>query len=183
MNMFVDAEFTGLHKNTTLVSIGFIAGDHGKHSFYAEFIDYDDSQCDDWIRNHVLNNLLFTELEPFKSHDIHIPEYIMKGTKAEISEALCKWFTQFQKIEFWGDSVAYDWILLVDLIGMGKQMRKMPKNFYNYQAFDIFTGLKVKGLQAKQNRHELLGLAPNPNQHNSRYDADITRQVYNKYIK
>jgi hypothetical protein len=37
--LFLDTEFTGLHQNTTLISIGLIA-DTGD-TFYAELTDYD----------------------------------------------------------------------------------------------------------------------------------------------
>ena len=50
--IFFDCEFTGLHKNTTLISIGLIS-DCGK-TFYAEFTDY---QVDDWIRDNVISKL------------------------------------------------------------------------------------------------------------------------------
>ena len=40
MKIFFDTEFTGLHKNTTLISIGLVA-ENGK-KFYAEFNDAKD---------------------------------------------------------------------------------------------------------------------------------------------
>ena len=43
--IFFDAEFTGLHQKTTLISIGFIS-ECGK-TFYAELTDYDKSQIND----------------------------------------------------------------------------------------------------------------------------------------
>lgn len=55
MKIFFDTEFTGLHKNTTLISIGLISED-GK-SFYAELTDYNPEQCNEWIKNNVINNL------------------------------------------------------------------------------------------------------------------------------
>ena len=61
MNLFFDCEFTGLHKNTTLISLGIAAEDGRK--FYAEFIDFDSSQCDEWINENVINNLLLKEKE------------------------------------------------------------------------------------------------------------------------
>ena len=39
MKLYFDTEFTGLHKNTTLISVGLIAEDG--QEFYAEFTDYD----------------------------------------------------------------------------------------------------------------------------------------------
>ena len=51
MKIFFDTEFTGLHKNTTLISIGLISED--RRSFYAELTDYDKEQCDDWIKENL----------------------------------------------------------------------------------------------------------------------------------
>lgn len=56
MNLFFDCEFTGLNRSTTLISLGIVAEDGRK--FYAEFADYDRSQCDDWIRTNVIANLI-----------------------------------------------------------------------------------------------------------------------------
>jgi len=54
--IFFDTEFTGLHQNTTLISLGMIS-ECGK-TFYAEFTDYDKSQVDDWIRENVVEKLV-----------------------------------------------------------------------------------------------------------------------------
>ena len=56
MKLFFDTEFTGLHKDTTLVIIGIVA-ENGQR-FYAEFSDYDESQCDDWIKENVLKHTI-----------------------------------------------------------------------------------------------------------------------------
>ena len=55
MKIFFDTEFTGLHKNTTLISMGLI--DENARTFYAEFSDYDKSQCDNWIKDNVIKHL------------------------------------------------------------------------------------------------------------------------------
>ena len=55
MNIFFDTEFTGLNQNTTLISIGLV--DENGDTFYAELTDYDETQCDDWIKTNVLGNL------------------------------------------------------------------------------------------------------------------------------
>jgi hypothetical protein len=49
--IFFDTEFTGLHQNTTLISIGLIS-ECGKE-FYAELTDYDVTQIDDWLKQNV----------------------------------------------------------------------------------------------------------------------------------
>ena len=59
--IFFDTEFTGLHQNTTLISIGLIS-ECGK-TFYSEFTDYDKSQLDDWLQENVINNLIIQDTE------------------------------------------------------------------------------------------------------------------------
>ena len=61
MKIFFDTEFTGLHQKTTLISLGAIT--EYDHSFYAEFIDYDHSQVDEWISRNVIQNLIL-KLDP-----------------------------------------------------------------------------------------------------------------------
>ena len=56
MLLFFDMEFTGLRQNTTPISIGIVSEDGKK--FYAEFTDYDESQCNDWIKENVTSELL-----------------------------------------------------------------------------------------------------------------------------
>lgn len=43
--IFFDTEFTGLHKDTSLISIGLVSENGQK--FYAEITDYDKSQIND----------------------------------------------------------------------------------------------------------------------------------------
>lgn len=48
--LFLDTEFTGLTKGTTLVSLGIVSGDTSmdvQKSFYAEFTDFDEEQVDE----------------------------------------------------------------------------------------------------------------------------------------
>lgn len=59
MRLFFDMEFTGLHKNTTPISIGIVSEDGKK--FYAEFADYDRNQCNDWILENVIAHMRFRE--------------------------------------------------------------------------------------------------------------------------
>lgn len=62
MKLFLDTEFTGLHQNTTLISLGLISEDN--KSFYAEFTDFDLKQVenDDWLKENVMKNLLYFDL-------------------------------------------------------------------------------------------------------------------------
>ena len=60
-NLFFDTEFTGLHSEAKLISIGIVAED-GRY-FYAELNDYDkEKDTSDFVKLNVLPNLLFTAL-------------------------------------------------------------------------------------------------------------------------
>jgi DNA polymerase III epsilon subunit-like protein len=178
--IFLDFEFTGLHIKTTPISIGLIT-DCG-HKFYAEFNDYDKTQCDEWINENVINKLSFNDYIHYLENNKDEKIINIKNDKKTISESLNIWLKQFKNIEFWGDSVSYDWLLFIDLIGMGKTMRKLPNNFESHQAYDIHTVLKINYHKPKENRHIILGIE-NKNQHNSLYDAEITMKLHEKFVK
>jgi DNA polymerase III epsilon subunit-like protein len=180
MKIFFDFEFTGLTMRTTPISLGMITEDG--HKFYAEFRDYDKTQCDDWINDNVISKLLYNDEMFYLENDIENKKLIMKNDKKAISDSVHEWLKQFKDIEFWGDCVAYDWLLMTDLLGMGKPMRKFPNNFTSYQAFDIFTVLKMEYYNPKKNRHEILGIE-NIGQHNALYDAEVTMKLYNRFVK
>lgn len=68
MKLFFDTEFTGLKKDTTLVSIGFTTS-IADRTFYAELIDYDKSYDDKWFYDNVIRNLYMSgpEYEKMKN--------------------------------------------------------------------------------------------------------------------
>lgn len=66
MKVFFDTEFTGLHKNTTLISLGCV--DENGRTFYAEFTDYDKSQVDDWINENVIKKPYSNKLRESRNH-------------------------------------------------------------------------------------------------------------------
>jgi len=95
MKIFFDTEFTGLHQNTTLISIGLISSDG--RTFYAEFNDYDENQVDDWIKDNVIANLLMPKLN-FNDVDV-IADIQLYANKNEIKKHLISWFEEFTSIE------------------------------------------------------------------------------------
>src|SRR5574344_1391316 len=116
MKLFFDTEFTGLHKDTSLISIGIISEDN-KH-FYAELNDYDKSQVDEWILKNVIDNLLYNDNTTLFDMDNN-KNIIMKDTKANVKKVLLKWLHDNfndETIEFVSDVSSYDFVLLVDLI-------------------------------------------------------------------
>lgn len=87
---FFDTEFTGLRKDTTLISIG-IVSDTGDR-FYAELTDYDESMCDEWIEKNVLDHLILSgnaDLEESMAADNKTTTVI--GSKADVRRELMEW--------------------------------------------------------------------------------------------
>lgn len=179
--IFFDTEFTGLHQNTTLISIGLIS-DCGK-GFYAELIDYDKNQIDEWLQKNVIDKLVHYDLE---DENILLnsskEQYVSKGNSDFIKECLIDWLSQFEQIEMWSDCLSYDWVLFCQLFG---HAFNIPKNVY-YIPFDICTLFKVKGIDPDIDRikyangevyHEMLA-----QKHNALYDAEIIKKCYEKLI-
>lgn len=179
--IFFDTEFTGLHKETTLISFGAIS-ECGK-TFYAEFTDYDRSQIDDWLTRNVLANLFLSdeynreidENELMSSEQINV-----KGDSHFIYECLNEWLSQFDKVEMWSDCLSYDWVLFVSLFGNAFDV---PKNVY-YIPFDICTMFKMKGIDPDINREkfafgEFLS-EMKAQKHNALWDAKVIMNCHGK---
>jgi len=157
MKVFFDTEFTGLHKNTTLISIGMVSED-GKE-FYAELNDYDQSQIDDWLRSNVIANL-------------YQGDAAMNTT--ETAHCVTEWLSQFDKVEMWSDCLAYDWVLFNHLFG---HAFNIPKNVY-YIPFDICTLFAAKGIDPDVNREQFAGI--DGAKHNALHDARAIRACYER---
>lgn len=179
--IFFDTEFTGLHKNTTLISIGLVS-QCGK-SFYAELNDYDEDQIDDWIEKNVIKNLMIKKSD-FK--DKKSIKY--KGDTEGLKKQLEKWLSQFDKIEFWSDCLSYDWVLFNQIWG---HAFNIPKNVY-YIPFDISTLFKFRKIDPDISREKYVEESINDilkcekwgdkPKHNALWDAYIIRECYNKLI-
>ncbi len=162
MKLFLDTEFTGLHQNTTLISIGIIA--ESGISFYAEFNDYDKSQVTPWIEQNVISHLNYAGQQP----------------RAEIVEALKIWLAQFEVIEIWSDCLAYDWVLFCELFGGAMNL---PKNIY-YIPFDLCTLMLIVGINPDSNRETFAGVIPSSiAKHHALYDASVIQKCYQKFRK
>jgi hypothetical protein len=189
--IFFDTEFTGLHQNTTLISIGLIA--ETGQTFYAELNDYDKSQVDEFLQNNVIKNLLMSEPkegeeEPYsvvRHHDNPVGNEIYKSysvelrcDKKELQNQLRKWLSQFKKVEMWGDCLAYDWVLFCQIFDGALNI---PKNVY-YIPFDLSTLLVLKGIDPDINREDFaLGeYCFEMLKHNALSDARIIKMCYEK---
>ena len=185
--IFFDTEFTGLHQNTTLVSIGLIS-DEGER-FYAELTDYDETQCDEWIEKNVLDHLLLSgnsELEK-ELKDNGMTTTVI-GRKEFVREALNEWLNGFgDDIQFVSDVCHYDMVLLCDLIADGAILLPQFINpFCHDLCQDIATILDISEKAAFDiSREQLLtdrGIAlPKGQKHNALYDAEVIKAIYDDF--
>lgn len=200
MKIFLDTEFTGLHQNTTLISIGLISEDG--RTFYAEFDDYDQSQVDDWIQKNVIENLMLTMMQPKVPYDPltqkgdYYPyfkqpfdessplngmfNFIMRGHRRGVRNELNAWLAQFDTVEIWSDCLAYDWVLFCQLFD---HAFKIPKNVY-YIPFDICTLFKMRGIDPDVDRQEYARSSGiDGPKHNALYDAKVIKACYERLME
>lgn len=191
--LFFDTEFTGLHQNTTLISIG-IVSECGK-TFYAELNDYDELQVTPWIKENVIAKLLMTP--PPKGQD---EEYVatrhesnpqgnnlykgysvkLRCDKKELKNHLSIWLQQFEEVEMWSDCLAYDWVLFVNIFGCAFDI---PKNV-SYIPFDICTLFKLKDIDPDISR-EKYGCGEHYSEmpkHNALWDAQVIKMCFERLL-
>lgn len=185
MRIFFDTEFTGLHKETTLVSIGLIGYD-GKR-FYAELTDYDKDQCDDWLRKNVLDHLIQNGNEELKN-ELCADENatVVIGDKKYVAEILREWLEGYKLygVQLVSDVCHYDMVLLIDLLCSSAidmpdyitpfceditQMMIHSTDMNGQEAFDI---------SREQFLTDRGSALPKGRKHNSLYDAEVIKAVY-----
>ena len=183
MKVFMDTEFTGLHQNTTLISLGMVT-EYGDE-FYAEFTDYDKTQVDEWIEENVIKNLSFSDNSSPSSKQMYIHGFsdYVKGNTNDVKLALDEWFsiilsTRDEKsIEIWSDCLSYDWVLFNQIYG---HAFNIPE-YINYIPFDICTLFKVACVDPDINREEFVE-EKSDKKHNALHDAKIIQLCYDKLI-
>lgn len=185
MKIFFDTEFTGLHKDTTLISIGLV--DYAGKRFYAELTDYDEDQCDDWVTENVLEHLILSGNEELKN-ELYGDEKatVVIGNRETVAEALREWLEKhkFYGVQFVSDVCHYDMVLLIDLLwGSAVDMPDYITPF----CIDVAQSMvHVTGMNEQEafdiSREQFLtdrGIAlPKGRKHNSLYDAEVIKAIY-----
>ncbi len=182
MKVYMDTEFTGLHKNTTLISIGLISEDGRK--FYMENYDYDKSQIDTWIQENVINNTTYlSQINELGICNLDVNNLFSVGTKEDIKRELARWFAPFDEVQLVSDVCHYDMVLLIDIFGSAFELpsnvspvcidlNEQIANFLNMssqKAFDV----SREGLLSN-----LLGLEIEGEKHNALYDAKVMKAIH-----
>jgi len=177
----MDCEFTGLHRGTTLISIGCVADDG--RTFYAECSDFDVSQVDPWVQENVLRNLTLMPkmigkpLLPRMHVNYGHVDCEIWGSKRFVGSELAHWLSRYDNVEMWSDCLAYDWTLFNDLYG---HAFKIPSNVF-YIPFDLCTLFKLKGIDPDVCREEFAGM--NGQRHHALWDAKVIKACYEKAIR
>ncbi len=181
IKIFMDTEFTGLHQNTTLISLGMVA--ENDRTFYGELNDYDESQVDDWIQKNVIANLY---LPHGQGSDLTVGDYYVSrvGNSSEIANEVAVWLQSFgEQIEIWSDGLAYDWMLFNQLFGGALNI----PSFIYYIPFDICTLMKMNGVDPDINREEFASEAVSIIEgehlkHNALWDAKVIKACYERLM-
>ena len=197
--IFYDTKSTGLHQDTTLISIGLVS-ECGKH-FYMELSDYDFEQLDDWVMENVVENLVMQEAfvaeDEFYSVTRHSDNPVgnniyksysiqLRGDTSLLKFELEKWLDQFKHVEMWSDCLAYNWVLFCEIWGGALDI---PGHIL-YTPFDLSTMFKINGINPDADREEFAEVnIPHPAntsfspKHNALWDAEVIMKCFQKMIR
>ena len=199
MKIFFDTEFTGLHKDTTLISIGLI--DENGRTFYGEFSDYDESQCDNWIRENVIKHLKWSKEGPVEDFvNIYVNSWEAFGSKEYIKIVLSEWLSKYDEVELVSDCCHYDMVLFVDIFGdawsipdvINPACHDINQDIAKYfdisekEAFDLSREKFIEKVnidrQDEQNNFDISEeekiINIEGDKHNSLYDAKVIKEIY-----
>lgn len=183
MNIYFDTEFTGLKKDTTLVSLGMVAEDG--ETFYAEFTDYDKSYKDDWFQRNVLDNLLLSSNKANTNQKVADVQVL--GTKSHIQIELTKWLTKKSNggndIVLVSDVCHYDMVLFADIFGSAQRLPVFvtPACHDINQDIARHFGLSMKDSfdLSREVALDCFGNKEIPGEkHNALYDAKVIKGIY-----
>ena len=188
MRIFFDAEFTGLHKDTTLISIGLVTENGDR--FYGEMTDYDECQCTSWITENVLKNTILSGNEKLAEElGEDSKTLVVLGSSMDVANELREWLEKYNdtSIQFISDVCHYDMVLLIDLLW--ENAINIPANINPY-CHDI-TGDIIRHANVDEktafdiSREQYLtdrGIAlPKGQKHNALYDAEVIGKIYDYF--
>ena len=179
MLVFLDTEFTGLQKDTQLISIGLVSED-GKE-FYAEIGGINTNVQDEWIKENVLaNTAMYGEVDitniVLEETDYH------KGNKEDIKQELVAWLNQFDDVEIVSDVCHYDFVLFIDIFGSAFDLPENVCAACHDINQDIGSYYSISNRSAFDfSREDILeehGITIKGDKHNSLYDARVIRALY-----
>ena len=192
MKIYFDTEFTGLTKNTDLISIGLVA-ENGS-TFYGELTDFNIAKCDQWVKDNVVSKLkYYNRYDYYYKENNHSVEIL--DTKHRVGVHLNLWLNSFlEEIQFVSDVAHYDFVLLIDLLTQGKSALDLPE-YIAPAVYDInqlmAQKLDISMHQAFDlNREEILvnmhraGIPDlSIEKHNALWDAFVIKELYSAFTE
>lgn len=184
MKIFFDTEFTGLHKDTTLISLGMV-DDNGR-TFYAEFNDYDKLQINDWVEQNVIKKLEFNHIDYLfeyegssEGKDINKANFVVKGSKESVRAILELWLRPYSDVELVSDVCHYDMVLFVDIFGtafdlpsnVGPSCHDINQDIARHYGCSELTAFEM-------NRENIVGMHSADSKHNALHDAQVIKKIY-----
>lgn len=171
---FVDAEFTGEHQRTTLVSLAVVGT--GDEQIYLTFDGYDHDQVTPWLEENVLGHI-----DPASA-----VSYV------EGYRRLAAWFEGYsagELVSLVSVGKTLDLVLLFELWHHAHPERKYFHNLYclpdylNHSAhFDLPTIFWLAGLSPDLDREKLVEGAIHGRRHDALYDALVVRECFNRCV-
>lgn len=171
---FLDAEFTGEHQRTTLVSLAVVGS--GDEQIYLTFDGYDRDQVTPWLEENVLRHI-----DPASA-----------VSYAEGYRRLASWFESYsagEPVSLVSVGKTLDLVLLFELWHHAHPERKYFHNLYclpdclNHSAhFDLPTIFWLAGLPPDQNREALAVGKVAGHRHDALYDATVVRECFRKCV-
>ncbi len=168
--VFIDAEYTGEHAYTTLVSLGLVTleGDE----LYLALNDFDQAQVTPWLEENVLSLI---------DEDDRIPS-------DEAYRRLARWLEEYAKderVHLVSAGLGSDLLLLFELYKHADAGRPyfhalecLPAYLNHAEHFDLNTLLFLVGFDLDQDRETLVGSGVSGTRHDALHDARLARACF-----
>lgn len=199
---FFDCKFTGRHRRTSLISIGFVT--ETGETFYAELNDFEEHWVDNWTKENVVSKLKFSA--PGEGQNEHwkwSKKWVeLRGNRDTVETNLFDWFQillggpvswiDYTNLEppkmveepgilLVSDCLAYDKVLLDGLFG---GTRELPPCIFPYplDLFDLFVhaGYTIEDAWNVP-REEFAGVGK-PGKHNALHDAIVIKKCWEQLL-
>jgi DNA polymerase III epsilon subunit-like protein len=173
--VFIDAEYTGEHAYTTLVSLGLVSLDG--QELYLTLNDYDNDQVTDWLQDNVLSMInpasTINSETAFKQLSKWIARVAAGGRVCLVSAGL-----------------GSDLLLLFELYKYGVPNLKyfhalhcLPDTLNHTEHFDLNTLFFAAGEDPGVDRDEFVGNSIDGTRHNALHDARLARECFLRLVK
>jgi DNA polymerase III epsilon subunit-like protein len=167
--VFLDTEFTGVHTDTTLISVGMVTLEGS--SLYVTLNDYDSNQINDWIRDNVLSLIDESKSVSGKEACLRISKFLERysenerislvsaGKLLDITLLFQLWHSLYPETKYFN-------------------LKYLPPYLNHGAHFDLNTLFHVAGIDPDIDRNEFAGLHDYKRKHHALDDAMVVRKCF-----